>query len=71
MTALRRERESFTRHLADMRRRHDIGHGQQTISTKTSVSREARGECVDILEVIVPNRNVVTCELLKYRRVRG
>ncbi|MGA7150631.1 MAG: hypothetical protein WBY84_04365 [Pseudolabrys sp.] len=41
------------------------------ISTKTSVSREARGECVDILEVVVPNRNVVTCELLKYRRVRG
>ncbi|MGA7101525.1 MAG: hypothetical protein WB019_14890, partial [Pseudolabrys sp.] len=41
------------------------------ISTKTSVSREARGECVDILEVVGPNRNVVTCELLKYRRVRG
>jgi GAF domain-containing protein len=29
MTALRREPESFTRHLADMPRTHDIGHGQQ------------------------------------------
>ena len=28
MTALRREPESFTRHVADMRRTHDIGHGQ-------------------------------------------
>jgi hypothetical protein len=39
-----------------MRRTHDIWPWYDScspISTKTSVSREARGECVDILEVVV------------------
>jgi hypothetical protein len=53
------------------RTNHEVSAGQdQRSSTKTSVSRR-RAACVDILELVVPNRNDVPCELLKYRRGRS